>query len=820
MPVSSRSSGLAITNPLVLYRALIDTKQLHPDPAQHRLALHLQILYDKLKDYEPIIQYGFRLQQISRALDASPARPTPEARRVQYPERSAEGTSTLASLFQKREEKKNGLALTKALTSHDTAVQLDSPQGLMLHGEVGTDLFADCLPNRRKRRLHYSTFMLDTLSKLERLRRSRQLIIPTSLGYENDYSLLWLARDMISSSPILFLDEFQLPDRAAAKIMTNLMTCFFQLGGVLIATSNRMPEELAKAAGAEFSAPPPPPSINSFASRLGLGRRTYSKQQKSELSEFLEVLRARCEVWEMNSERDYRRSEVEGARVQPHDSSEDFIPGQGETLDGLQSMWPGNLGLGYEQSTTTVEFEQDKAPHQPRTPQYFFVKKTKSEESSSTAWQQSFDWALSLILGAGSSPSAAWTPSSMLVYGRAVPVPRQYAGIAYFTFDELCKSALGPADYITLASTYHTLILTDVPVLTLLQKNEARRLITLLDALYEARCKLLITADANPDNLFFPEQPLRHPTNASRNSHGQTSQTSSASGNNENITQDATYPETFSEIYQDTTDPFRPNISSYTDNSTTHTTTSPPPEAHQTHSCFSGIPSSEPPDQLEDTPPNTPASASPLSHGARIHERNTNASDSRPAGGSTTTKNGPDFAQSGIFTGEDERFAYKRARSRLWEMCGAKWWARGSEDAKDISAGARDSGPRPPPPSWWRPIPLATRSWETPTSGAAIQEPREVAHRWDDPNATAQSRNEGIVPEETASTSPFRTHPSPPPRFSLQHFWAMAKWGKRAGKWGKGVDGLAEDRMRDAANGAEGGDNGAGGGGDGASRRR
>lgn len=63
---------------------------------------------------------------------------------------------------------------------------------------------------------------------------------------ETEYSLLVIAKDMVDKSPILFLDEFQLPDRAASKILANLLTSFFQLGGVLIASSNRMPDELAK----------------------------------------------------------------------------------------------------------------------------------------------------------------------------------------------------------------------------------------------------------------------------------------------------------------------------------------------------------------------------------------------------------------------------------------------------------------------------------------------------------------------------------------------------------------------------------------------
>lgn len=45
--------------------------------------------------------------------------------------------------------------------------------------------------------------------------------------------------------------------------------------------------------------------------------------------------------------------------------------------------------------------------------------------------------------------------------------------------------ALGPADYISLASTYRTFFVDDIPVILLKNKNEARRLINLVDALCE-----------------------------------------------------------------------------------------------------------------------------------------------------------------------------------------------------------------------------------------------------------------------------------------------------------------------------------------------
>ncbi|KAJ4365272.1 hypothetical protein N0V83_008891 [Neocucurbitaria cava] len=286
-------------------------------------------LYDELIDYEPKIEYSQRLKALSRAVDSQSAPVTTTDRQANRFGRRGVWTSLLA-----QKEKRDSLALTRVLTSHEEAMQLQSPKGLMLHGEVGTgksmliDLFQECLPNRKKRRWHFNTFMLDTISRLEQLRRSRALITSGPGGSQDDYSLLLVARDLIETSPILFLDEFQLPDRAASKILSNLMTSFFQLGGVLIATSNRMPEELAKAAGMEFNRPVSRPS------RLGwsLGRSPNMRRddgagQKGEFAAFLEVLRARCEVWEMEGKKDYRKIEREEGVSSVQVPSRDNISG-------------------------------------------------------------------------------------------------------------------------------------------------------------------------------------------------------------------------------------------------------------------------------------------------------------------------------------------------------------------------------------------------------------------------------------------------------------------------------------------------------------
>jgi len=134
MPVPTTSTGLAITNPLVLYRSLLATKRIDPDPAQHRLAIRLGKLYDQLIDYEPIVQYGHRLNQISKALSTTPGS---ESQHDAIQRQDSRSRGFLSSLWQRKEEQ-DSLSLTRVLTNHEAAMTVDSPRGLMLHGEVGT----------------------------------------------------------------------------------------------------------------------------------------------------------------------------------------------------------------------------------------------------------------------------------------------------------------------------------------------------------------------------------------------------------------------------------------------------------------------------------------------------------------------------------------------------------------------------------------------------------------------------------------------------------------------------------------------------------
>ena len=93
-------------------------------------------------------------------------------------------------------------------------------------------------------------------------------------------------------------------------------------------------------------------------------------------------------------------------------------------------------------------------------------------------------------------------PLTLRVQGRTVTVPQFCDGVARARFWELCGKPLGAADYLALADAVHVLILEDVPRLSRSNFNEARRFVTLIDALYEARVRLAITAAADPDHLY------------------------------------------------------------------------------------------------------------------------------------------------------------------------------------------------------------------------------------------------------------------------------------------------------------------------------
>ncbi len=119
--------------------------------------------------------------------------------------------------------------------------------------------------------------------------------------------------------------------------------------------------------------------------------------------------------------------------------------------------------------------------HSPLTPQ--------AEAEINAAWNQ-------LICGENERGE------TLIVQGRTLHAPRTGAGAARFSFEELCARPLGAADYLALTRRFHTIVLENTPKLSIDKRNEAKRFVTLIDTLYEARTKLIISADGEPDELY------------------------------------------------------------------------------------------------------------------------------------------------------------------------------------------------------------------------------------------------------------------------------------------------------------------------------
>ncbi|WP_082653527.1 cell division protein ZapE [Aureimonas sp. AU22] len=86
--------------------------------------------------------------------------------------------------------------------------------------------------------------------------------------------------------------------------------------------------------------------------------------------------------------------------------------------------------------------------------------------------------------------------------GRTIAVPRAGGGAARFPFADLCSRPLGAADFLALAAHYHTLMVDGVPVMGMSERNEAKRFILLVDTLYDAHRRIVVSAEAPADKLY------------------------------------------------------------------------------------------------------------------------------------------------------------------------------------------------------------------------------------------------------------------------------------------------------------------------------
>ena len=159
-----------------------------------------------------------------------------------------------------------------------------APVGLYLCGPVGRgksmlmDLFFGSVPSTCKRRVHFNAFMMEVHDRIERERRAH-----------TNQPIAKVASDLVAGAALLCFDEFQVEDIADAMILERLFRALFDAGVVVVATSNRAPDELYK---------------------HGLQRERFLP--------FITLLKKKLYVLELDSGRDYRLARMQDKAVYHH----------------------------------------------------------------------------------------------------------------------------------------------------------------------------------------------------------------------------------------------------------------------------------------------------------------------------------------------------------------------------------------------------------------------------------------------------------------------------------------------------------------------
>jgi cell division protein ZapE len=93
-------------------------------------------------------------------------------------------------------------------------------------------------------------------------------------------------------------------------------------------------------------------------------------------------------------------------------------------------------------------------------------------------------------------------PMTIEVKRRKIEVPQAAKRVARFDFEDICARPLGASDYMALARSFDTIIVERVPAMGVERRNEAKRFITLVDVLYEAKVKLVVSAEKEAEKLY------------------------------------------------------------------------------------------------------------------------------------------------------------------------------------------------------------------------------------------------------------------------------------------------------------------------------
>ncbi len=100
------------------------------------------------------------------------------------------------------------------------------------------------------------------------------------------------------------------------------------------------------------------------------------------------------------------------------------------------------------------------------------------------------------------SGGAHGSDAALLINDREIPVKQHADGVAWFRFQDICGGPRSQLDYIEIARSYHTVLISDIPPLTADLEDEARRFVALVDEFYDRRVKLAISAALPSDRLY------------------------------------------------------------------------------------------------------------------------------------------------------------------------------------------------------------------------------------------------------------------------------------------------------------------------------
>ncbi|XP_058470735.1 AFG1 like ATPase a [Solea solea] len=288
------------------------------------------------------------------------------------------------------------------------------PKGFYIYGDVGTgktmvmDMFYSYVETEKKKRVHFHGFMLDVHKRIHRLKQSmpKRKVGKMAKSYD---PIAPVAEEISEEACLLCFDEFQVTDIADAMILKQLFENLFLNGVVVVATSNRIPEDLYK---------------------NGLQRVNFVP--------FIAVLQKYCQTLRLDSGIDYRKTNKPSAGKLYFLSSE---PDVDATLDKVFDE------LAFKQNDIT-------------------------------------------------------RPRVLNVNNRKVRLDKACGTIADCTFDELCDRPLGASDYLEMSRLFDTIFIRHIPLLTLNKKTQARRLITLVDTLYDHKVRVVILADHPLEDIF------------------------------------------------------------------------------------------------------------------------------------------------------------------------------------------------------------------------------------------------------------------------------------------------------------------------------